>query len=275
MNKKVACQYAIARFLPYAETGEFANVGVVLACPERGVLRVKFAPVKRTKRITDFFEGLNPRIYRESLKYLETETSRISACSAMSESATKAAFEELTRPREALLRFSTMRVILAEDPDMTVQALFDKFIERDFATKEYHEKILNKGVASILNSAALKTYFDAEDIGDDNFTVRFPFVHSTEGDALVAIKPLHLAQDEPSKIMDHGLHWVARVSRLKRHGNMPDNLLFAIDKSEHDKHQRVAREIVMDLKGLGAEVVEVDDRRAIIEFAERALGTSH
>ncbi|MGH8147921.1 MAG: DUF3037 domain-containing protein, partial [Rhodanobacteraceae bacterium] len=27
MNR-LACQYAVIRFLPYAETGEFANVGV-------------------------------------------------------------------------------------------------------------------------------------------------------------------------------------------------------------------------------------------------------
>jgi len=28
--KKFACQYAIVRFLPYLETGEFANVGIVM-----------------------------------------------------------------------------------------------------------------------------------------------------------------------------------------------------------------------------------------------------
>lgn len=36
MNK-LACQYAVVRFLPYAETGEFANVGVALACPVRNL----------------------------------------------------------------------------------------------------------------------------------------------------------------------------------------------------------------------------------------------
>ncbi|HVK54151.1 MAG TPA: DUF3037 domain-containing protein, partial [Burkholderiales bacterium] len=29
----IACHYAIVRFLPFVETGEFANVGVVLFSP--------------------------------------------------------------------------------------------------------------------------------------------------------------------------------------------------------------------------------------------------
>ncbi len=38
---KLACRYAILRFLPYTETGEFANVGVVLACPATGYFGFK------------------------------------------------------------------------------------------------------------------------------------------------------------------------------------------------------------------------------------------
>ena len=39
--KRFACHYAIIRFLPYPETQEFANVGVVLACPESGYFGFK------------------------------------------------------------------------------------------------------------------------------------------------------------------------------------------------------------------------------------------
>ncbi|MGM0927683.1 MAG: DUF3037 domain-containing protein [Pseudomonadota bacterium] len=31
--KRIACQYVILRFMPYVETGEFANVGVVMIPP--------------------------------------------------------------------------------------------------------------------------------------------------------------------------------------------------------------------------------------------------
>ncbi|WP_253275820.1 DUF3037 domain-containing protein, partial [Xanthomonas vasicola] len=49
---RVPCQYAIVQFLPYPETGEFANVGVVLACPQMRYLGVRIAPHRRTKRVT-------------------------------------------------------------------------------------------------------------------------------------------------------------------------------------------------------------------------------
>ena len=61
MNR-LACQYTIIRFLPYAETGEFANVGIVLACPETGLLDARLMPTKKTGRITGFFEQLDKQI---------------------------------------------------------------------------------------------------------------------------------------------------------------------------------------------------------------------
>ncbi|TAM57619.1 MAG: DUF3037 domain-containing protein [Rhodanobacter sp.] len=48
MNR-FACQYAIIRFLPYAETGEFANVGVVLACPATGYFGARLMPVNEDR----------------------------------------------------------------------------------------------------------------------------------------------------------------------------------------------------------------------------------
>lgn len=44
----VVCNYAVARFLPYRESGEFVNVEVVLACPQRG--SVLYRPVPERLR---------------------------------------------------------------------------------------------------------------------------------------------------------------------------------------------------------------------------------
>ena len=60
----MACQYSIAQFLPYAETGEFANVGVVLVCPSQCFMGAQFLSTKKTARITSFFDRLDKRVYR-------------------------------------------------------------------------------------------------------------------------------------------------------------------------------------------------------------------
>jgi hypothetical protein len=39
MKKKLACNYAVLRFLPYPETGEFVNIGVAIGCPDKGDAR--------------------------------------------------------------------------------------------------------------------------------------------------------------------------------------------------------------------------------------------
>lgn len=60
MNR-IGCRYAIVRFLPYAETQEFANVGIVLACPETGYFGFRLE-IRHTRRFTDFFKELCPRV---------------------------------------------------------------------------------------------------------------------------------------------------------------------------------------------------------------------
>ncbi len=64
MNK-IACQYVIVRFAPYVETGEFANVGILMMAPRHGYFGFKLE-TRRHGRITRFFEELEPKLYREA-----------------------------------------------------------------------------------------------------------------------------------------------------------------------------------------------------------------
>ncbi|MDR6094057.1 DUF3037 domain-containing protein [Stenotrophomonas sp. SORGH_AS_0321] len=276
MKTKVACQYAIVRFIPYAETGEFANIGVVLACPELGLLRAKLAPTNRTQRVTDFFQGLGARIYREAMKYVKAEIFRVAKAVEDGQLQAYYAFDSITRPREALMTFSATRVILAESPDEALAELYERFIERDFATKEYHEQILTKGVGRILSGARLKAYFDDLAVGDDSFSVKFPFVSTSPDTPKVAIKPLFLGQDEPNKIFEHGGFWVHKIARLKKHNLLPAHTLFAIEAPPTGagislKRVNATREITDELRDLDVEVVDATDRPAILNFAEQAV----
>ncbi|KRG38551.1 hypothetical protein ARC78_15570 [Stenotrophomonas pictorum JCM 9942] len=279
MKTKVACQYAIVRFTPYAETGEFANVGVVLACPEINYLQGQLAPLKRTLRITNFFQGLEARIYREAMKYVATEINRVENAVKREEIPAHFAFDSITRPREALVTFSHTRVILSESPEVTLKQLYDRFIERDFATKEYHEQILTKGVGKILSTARLKTYFDDRAVGDDTYNVKFPFVSTNPDVPQVVIKPLFLGHDEPNKIFEHGGTWVHRIARLKKHGLMPRHTLFAIDEPDATagtaitKRIKAAREIRNELQDLDVQIVMSDDKNGLLSFAELARPT--
>ncbi|MER2494051.1 DUF3037 domain-containing protein [Catenovulum sediminis] len=43
-NTNTQCMYVVVRFMPFAETREFANVGVVVIAPKLGLYEFKLAP---------------------------------------------------------------------------------------------------------------------------------------------------------------------------------------------------------------------------------------
>jgi len=271
MNR-FACQYAIVRFLPYAETGEFANVGVVLACPAVGYFDAKLMPAKTTGRITGFFEQLDKRIYREAMNYLREELTRIRALVHERTTMTvQQAFAGLTRPREALLRFGETRAILTDSPEAALDKLFGRFIKRDFASKDYHDQMLERGVRETLRKANLRAYFQPGEVGNDELHLHVPFVNKHEGRTRLAIKPLNLAKDEPNNVFDVGGHWVDRVRRLKKHNLLPDKMLFAVDLPAVGTGPRgAADEIIGELREQGIQIAAVKDADAITKFAEIA-----
>jgi hypothetical protein len=275
MNR-FACQYAIIRFLPYAETGEFANVGVVLACPATGYFGAKLMPVKKTGRITGFFEQLDKRIYREAMAYLKDELDRLGELvrerGAGNQGFVQQTFAGLTRPREALLRFGETRVILAEQPADTLNQLFATVVERDFANKAYHDQILIRGVREILYKANLRDHFQEGDIGNEDLHIHVPFVHRREGRAQFAIKPLDLAKDVPNLVYEVGGRWVDRVQRMQRHNLLPDAMLFAVKMPDArmDRARTAADEILGDLRDKGVKTAPIADAAAITAFATGA-----
>lgn len=277
MNR-LACQYAIIRFLPYAETGEFANVGIVLACPEIGFLDARLMPTRKTGRITGFFDQLDKQVYRDTLNYLNEELQRVrqlvrDAGHHDGGGLVKQTFAALTRPREALLRFGDTRVVMAEAAETMLDQLFARMVERDFASKEYHDKLVERGVREVLRKANLRAYFDDAVIGDqDDVHLAVPFAHMRGDEVQLAIKPLDLAKDEANKVFDVGGRLVDRVHRLKKRNQLPHGLLVVVKEPGKDdvRARGAAHEIETDLREAGVQIARADNTRAITAFARAA-----
>lgn len=274
---RLACQYAVARFLPYAETGEFANVGIVLACPATGFLGTRLMPAKKTGRIAAFFEPLDKDVYRLALDYLRKELARVQLMlrervDTRTPAAVQQVFASLTRPQESILRFGDTRAILTDDPAEELERIFARLVERDFADKAYHEELLNREVRTLLVRAQVRKHFQAFDIGDEFVHARFPFVHLHEGKATAAIKPLDLGKDDPNQVFELGGHWLERIRRLRKHVLLPD-VLFAVRKPKSDKPLRAADEIIGELREAGVTVATTTEPDAVIRFARSVVTT--
>lgn len=274
---RLPCQYAIIRFLPYAETGEFANVGVVLACPVTGYLDARLMPSRKTGRITGFFDQLDVRVYREAMKYVSEELERIRGVAEALENkdVVRQLFDGLTRPREGLLRFGETRVIMTGDPEAELTKLFARFVERDFASKQYHDQVLERGVRETLRKANLRDYFKEAEIGNDDLHIQVPFAHLREGAAMLAIKPIDLAKAETNQIYDVGGRWADKIRRLGKHNLLPGEMLVAVKAPDPKdwKLRAATDEIMADLRDAGVEVAEANDTTTITRFAQAAAAT--
>lgn len=274
--KKFACQYALLRFRPFVETGEFANVGIVLIAPEARYFG--FRVLKRYGRITQFFHQLDRQVYlegrqlfKEELDRFAQELRRLALDGRKTQPDVVLArnlFTELVRPRETMLQFAEQRVVLAKDPKAKLAQLFDHYVERNFVTKEYQERLLENSVRKLLFRAHIGTKYQREKIVAEDFTVNFPFVHMVEGRAERVIKPLYLGQNDSTKILTHGGQWVDKVRRLRNRNALPPNVLFPVTAPAVDtKPYNAFKEIRNDLRDIDVQVVLANDEHQILKFA--------
>lgn len=275
MNK-FACHYALLRFRPFVETGEFANVGVVLMAPDAGFFGYRL--LTHYSRITRFFHQLDRGVYLRGRGLFKQEVDRFAAdlrrLALGDGHATPdlplagRLFTEFVRPREAMLQFDDQRIALADDPQAKLDTLFDHYIERNFVTREYQERLLETMVRKLLVGRQLGAAYRAEKVGNPEFTVNFPFVHRHDGRADRIIKPLYLAQDDSTKLLTHGGQWVDKVRRLRKRDALPEAVLFPVKAPARDtKPYQAFEEIREDLQATGVTVVAANDEESILQFA--------
>lgn len=273
----IPCLYAIVRFAPFVETGEFANTGVILLAPQHRFFGYRLMN-DRFARITQFFKPLQGKVVRTTMQTLKEELARAATLLKQHgfdkrlkhndvEFATTL-FNEIVRPRETTVKFSEPRVALVVDPKAKLDELYTHYVERGFVTKEYQETVLERGMRKLFNEAHIGDRFMRADVGNEEYHAAFPFVELDAEVPRRVIKPLHLNHKEPSKIIDHGGQWIVRVQALKKRALLPNRVLFAVDApTQNDQRARHAREVVADLETLGVTVVPFGDQQQVLDFA--------
>lgn len=275
----IACHYAIVRFLPFVETGEFANVGVVLFAPKARFFGFKLL-MNRYARVTNFFEQLDAKVFRAAMRTFREELARIDEMlkrlgtdrrlKGLDNDNALALWNEVIKPRETMLRFGEPRIVLAADVRAQLAALYEYYVERNFVTHEYQEKMLDRGVRGWLREANLHNRFLPARIGNDEYHAQFPFVEMDNEHPRKVIKPLNLGYDEAARIIDHGGQWIVRVNALKKRDLLPDHVLFAVEgPDDATTRGKARREIVAELENIGVIVTPYQERQRLIEFARQ------
>jgi len=271
---KKACQYAIIQFMPHPETREFANVGIVALCPEEQFFG--FRLLKKYGRVTRFFEQMDNRIFIDGKKVFQDELVRIQqmVMHDLLDDETRTdtgsvihLFADLTRDREAIFRFDQPAVALTENARATLDELYKYYVEREFVTKEYQERLMEKAVRRILQHADLADQFKEREIGDELYHARFPFV---DDEKTKIIKPLTLDQGEPTRIFAHADHWLAKIKRLRERNFLPSDVLFplTLPPANDDMCVQAYDDVRNELEALEIQVTTVKETEKILAFVK-------
>jgi|688.fasta_scaffold607751_2 hypothetical protein len=119
---QAVCNYALLQFLPYPETGEFVNVGVLVTCMQPCLLHFTGAQVM-PERVKAMFPRQNEQTYADAMAALQTDMERAKS-SVRDPKMCHLIFSELVRRRESIFRFGEVRTILTTEPQQLVEDLF-------------------------------------------------------------------------------------------------------------------------------------------------------
>jgi hypothetical protein len=275
MNELV-CNYALIRFLPYRETGEFVNVGVVVYAPEVGYFNYRLAE-KRNRRVKAFFPELDVLVYTASIdslrRELERQRTQFDAMAALfagdrtvGEGLT--AFRSLLRRRESLLYFAEPGMKLGIPVD-TLDLLYSDYVLRNFAqTQAYQETVLRDRLSGWLKEWGLRRLYKSNQrVGDQMFHVTLPFVHFEDARAAIAIKPVDLNRGEPTQVYEHGGLWVGRFRRLAERDQLPARTVVPI-LLPFGPARVAAEEIIHELEAIGVQSADFSDTIRMRQLAE-------
>ncbi|WP_395738859.1 DUF3037 domain-containing protein [Prosthecobacter sp.] len=130
MNQpQAACNYAVLRFLPYPETGEFVNVGVVVNCLQPCLFDFRVEP-QMTGRMKALFPDQNEQAFAAGAAAMHQEMMRVKAM-IRDPKTCQLAFNEAVRPRESTFRFGETRTLLTTDPQRQAEDLFRQYVRME------------------------------------------------------------------------------------------------------------------------------------------------
>ena len=274
--KPTVCNYAVIRFLPYRKTGEFANVGVVVFCPQEGYFDFRVAK-EHWRRVHGFFPELERGLYAKALAAVTDELTALrehlggeARPMPQEKSSMGEIWQELLRIREGVVHLAMPGLETAESPAHALDDLFADFVKRNFAqSREYQEAVMRRSLARTLQRWDMRHLYHEERVGDDRFHVTMPFVLAGETRPLQAIKPLDLDRSESTDIYQHGDRWLGIVRRLRKANQAPDSLIFPVRLPRRTAQLDAAQDIIRELEELDASAVPMDEQDRLRQLLEK------
>jgi len=267
---KQVYQYSVIRFIPYPETGEFANIGILVYSPIDNFLEFKLIPIQ-CKRVVKFFDKLTLSSYKEALNLFNEKLNFIKAYTEnLYYSDFLIYMNNILESKENLIQFSTIKTILYNKGDNILSYLYQRYIGRDFINKKNREyEMVVKLRQDLLQLKNSGIYYKKQKIEVGLKEVNLPFVAKLNSE-FRAIKPLAFHQQQSTQLIEHGEKWLNRFKWLiKDHKIEPHNILLPIEAPTLKSTLRPAYdEVINEIKDTNIRIIDFKRNGKILEFAQ-------
>lgn len=266
-NNLKAMRYIVIRFMPYIQTREFANIGIILACPETGYFGYKIN--HKYAHLSKFFRHFEAKIYHASIRAFKEELDYIQGLNLYGDSL-RGTIEHIARPREAILSTSKVGFCLAADEKTELERLFDYYIGHSFAQNTQEKVLLNKIQKEIQELNLAEPFKEAKIGHADQYQVNFPMVQFHNDEARKIIKPIYLGQDNSSEIYEKADRWQLRFNRLRNMGLLKGTEIlmpYQINDKSTPTQNKALSEVLQNFEDNDIIIVSHQERQKIIDFA--------
>lgn len=118
--------YAVIRIVPRVERQEFVNAGVVVHCPEKRFLAARVA-VDR-ERLRALWPSLDPDALLPYIQAFVRIAEGVPEAGPIAQLSQRERFHWLVSPRSTIIQVSPVHTGLCDDPDRTIERLFDQLV---------------------------------------------------------------------------------------------------------------------------------------------------
>lgn len=277
------CHYSIIRFSPFVETGEFANIGILLVCPEYGFLDYR-VETRRLARVTRFFDPIDANFVRETIRAIDHELHRMKHSLGRvllgqprfkfgETDPSEILFREMARRKEGVIKFGNVRSARTNSPSNEVSRLFEFYVMKSFVSEKTREEVLETKVRDVLISQNSINKFRRVELDDGVYRKSFPFVDMRDEIACRVIKPLYLGQERSTAMIDHAWKWSMAIERFKRSKKIVGDVLFPIEGPTEGglKHKRAYAEAKGLIHGAGIKTTPIEELDGVEEFSFNSL----
>ena len=200
-------------FRPYAETGEFACIGVAMYSQDNGYFDYRVCKSRQLeqvrKRVHGFFPEIPDSVFRGAVAYIKKELRRVKMFADRNDMfyPFHDLIENLCRPRENIIRFGNSSVLMTIDPNLELEKQFQSIVMRSFIDVEgaYIQRMKNE-IREKLDTREIQYKYDYLVKAPYNYEVTLPF-YFDKTCRPKALRPLDLDKKRVQDVVHQVVQW--------------------------------------------------------------------